>query len=168
MTSTGDRGPTHAYVAAQPRRWRDMLGQFPAIRQVFHALCDLPEGEDATELLEFAAGQEWMADLARRAASVARLDHTMPCEPETDDLRTTLWQLYAATRVRDALLLPHQPGPVDDSVRELDEALHREQPRCRPVPVVLSAAGRSPRQASTRSSMRSSPASPPQDPMPRS
>jgi hypothetical protein len=113
-----------------------MLGEFRAIRQVFHALCDLTEGEDATELLEFAVRQEWMADLARRAASVARLDHTMPCEPETDDLRTTLWQLYAATRVRDALLLPYQPGPVDDSVRELDEALHREQPRCRPVPVV--------------------------------
>lgn len=120
----------------QPRRWRDMLGEFPAIRQVFHALCALREGEDAAELLEFAVRQEWMADLAQRAASVARLDHTMPCEPETDDLRTTLWQLYAATRVRDALLLPHQPGPVDDSVRELDEALHREQPRCRPVPVV--------------------------------
>ena len=29
-------------------------------------------------LEKFAVRQEWMADLARRAASVARLDHTMP------------------------------------------------------------------------------------------
>ena len=112
-----------------------MFEQFPAIRQVFHALCDLGEGEDATELLGFAAGQEWMEDLARRAASVARLDHTMPAEPETDELHETLWQLYAASRVRDVLLLAHQPGPAGDSVRELDQALYREQPRFLPVPV---------------------------------
>ncbi len=111
-----------------------MLDEFPAIRQVFHALCDLGEGEDATELLGFAAEQEWMEDLARRAASVARLDHTMPAEPGTDELHETLWQLYAASRVRDVLLLAHQPDPADDSVRELDQALHREQPGFLPVP----------------------------------
>jgi hypothetical protein len=112
-----------------------MLGEFPAIRQVFHALCSLGEAEDATELLGFAARQEWMGNLARRAASVARLDDTMPAEPETDDLRKTLWELYAASRVRDVLLLAHQPALADDSARDLDEALGREQPRFLPVPV---------------------------------
>jgi hypothetical protein len=118
-----------------PRRWQEMLGEFPAVRQVFHALCAMSEGEDATELLDFAAGQEWMADLARRAGSVARIDDTWPVEPENDDLLETLWELYAASRVRDALLLAHQPGPADDSVGELDQALGRKQPVFRSVPV---------------------------------
>jgi hypothetical protein len=115
-------------------RWREMLIQFPAIRQV-HALCTLAEGEDATELLAFAARQEWMTDLARRAESAARIDYTMPVEPETDDLLLTLWELYAASRVRDVLLLAHQPSPADNSTRELDEALGRSQPGFLPVPV---------------------------------
>lgn len=96
----------------QPGRWREILGEFPAIRQVFHALCALGEGEDATEVLGFAARQEWMAVLARRAGSVARLDDTVPFEPGDEDLLETLWELYAASRVRDVLLLAHQPGPV--------------------------------------------------------
>jgi hypothetical protein len=54
--------------------------------------------------LGFAARQEWMADLARRFESVvARFDHTMAYEPEDDGLVATLWQLCAASRVRDAL-----------------------------------------------------------------
>jgi hypothetical protein len=89
------------------------------------------EGEDASELLGFAARQEWMADLARRAQSVARLADTMPFEPAHEDLRVTLWALYAASRVRDALLLAHQPGPAGDLATELDEKL----PEFRPVPV---------------------------------
>jgi hypothetical protein len=36
---------------------------------------------------------------------------------------------------RDVLLLAHQPGPVPAPVLELDQALHREQPVFRPVPV---------------------------------
>jgi hypothetical protein len=132
----GRRG--YALGAGRPtaRRWREMLGEFPAIRQVFHALCAMGEGEDATELLDFAARQEWMADLARRFGSVvARFDDTMAYEPEDDGLAKTLWQLYAASRVRDALLLAHQPVPADDSVRELDQALGRKLPVFRPVPV---------------------------------
>jgi hypothetical protein len=120
---------------SRPPRWRDMLRRFPAIRQVFHALCTMDEGEDAGELLAFAARQEWMADLARRFESVARLDDTMAYEPEDDGLLDTLWQLYAASRVCDALLLAHQPAPADESVRELDEALGRKLPLFRPVPV---------------------------------
>lgn len=113
-----------------------MLTEFPAIRQVFHALCAMGEGEDATELLDYAARQEWMDDLARRLESlVARFDDTMAYEPEDDVLTETLWQLYAASRVRDALLLAHQPVPADESVCELDQALGREQPVFRPVPV---------------------------------
>jgi hypothetical protein len=116
--------------------WREMLARFPAVRQVFHALTLLGDGEDATELLEFAAGQEWMADLARHAASVARIDGTVPLEPgHDDDLVMTLEQLYAASRVRDLLLLAHQPAPVGDAVGELDDALGREQPQFEPVPV---------------------------------
>jgi hypothetical protein len=116
--------------------WREMLARFPAVRQVFHALTLLGDGEDATELLEFAARQEWMGDLARRAASVARIDGTVPLEPGHDrDLDITLEQLYAASRVRDLLLLAHQPAPAGDEVGELDDALGREPPRFDPVPV---------------------------------
>lgn len=118
-----------------PPKWRAMLEEFPSVRQVFHALCAVGEGGDATELLGFAAQQDWMADLARRAQSVARLDDTIPSEPEYEDLQITLWQLYAATRIRDALLLAHQPGPADDSVLELDQWLYRTQPCFRPVPI---------------------------------
>lgn len=130
--------PADAVRAGGPaaRRWRQLLVEFPAIRQVFHALCALGEGEDATELLDVAARQEWMADVARRFGSLlARFDDTMAYEPEDDVLAETLWQLYAASRVRDALLLAHQPAPADDSVRELDRALGREEPVFRPVPV---------------------------------
>jgi hypothetical protein len=136
MTSEHGRG-REPQQAGQGRagRWREMLGEFPSIRQLFRALCSTDEGEDATELLDFAARQEWMTDLARRAQSVARIDDTWPAEPENDDLMETLWQLYAASRVRDALLLAHQPGPADDSVPELDQALHRKPPGLRPVPV---------------------------------
>ena len=124
--------------AGQPpaSRWRAILGELPAIWQVFHALSAMGEGDDATELLEFAARQQWMTDIARRfEIVVARCDDTMAYEPEDDVLAKTLWQLYAASRVRDALLLAHQPSPADDSVRELDEALGREQPVFLPVPV---------------------------------
>lgn len=121
--------------AEETPHWREALESYPSMRQVFHALCELGEDEDASELLDFAARQEWMADLARRAANEARLDNTMPVEPETDDLRTTLWYLYAASRVRDVLLYAHQPTPANDSVRELDKALYREPPRFRPVAV---------------------------------
>jgi hypothetical protein len=135
MSEHGRGGEARRAGQPRPRRWREMLGEFPAIRQVFHALCVMSEGEDVTELLGFAARQEWMADLARRAESVARLDDTWPVEPENDDLLETLWKLYAASRVRDALLLAHQPGPADGCVRELDLALGRKQPGFRPVPV---------------------------------
>ena len=124
--------------AGQPaaRRWREILSEFPAIRQVFHALCAMGEGEDATEVLDFAARQQWMSDLARRfEIVVARFDDTMAYEPEDDGLAQTLCQLYAASRVRDVLLLTHQPVSADDSVRELDEALGRKQPVFRAVPV---------------------------------
>jgi hypothetical protein len=130
-------GPTQR--AGQPRtgagRWREALKDFPSMRQVFRVLCDLREGDDAAELLDFAGRPQWMADLARGAESVARIDATMPCEPENQVLLETLYQLYAASRVRDILLLAHQPGPATGEVLELDRALGREQPVFRPVPV---------------------------------
>jgi hypothetical protein len=126
-----------AQRSAKPRQqgWQEMLEGLPAMRQVFHVLCDMGEGEDATELLGFAARQEFMADLARRAESVAWLADTIPLEPEYEDLQVTLWELYAASRVRDALLLAHQPGPALATAGELDDGLDRNQPGCRPVPV---------------------------------
>jgi hypothetical protein len=134
MSEHGRGGEAQQAGQLRPQPWREMLSRFPAIRQVFHALCALGGGEDATELLALAFRQEWMADLARHAESVARLDDTMPVEPEMDDLLRTLWELYAASRVRDVLLLAHQPGSAGSSVRDLDEALGREQPRFLPVP----------------------------------
>lgn len=110
MSEHGSSGESRWAGQPQLARWREMLGEFPAFRQVFHALCVMAEGEDASELLEFAARQEWMSDLASRAESVARIDDTMPLEPENGDLGETIFQLYAASRVRDALLLAHQPG----------------------------------------------------------
>lgn len=137
--------------------------------------CDLGQDEDAAELLGFAAGREWMADLARRAQSVAQLDDTVPSEPEHEELQITLWRLYAASRIRDALLLAHQPGPADDSVRELDAWLCRKQPCFQPVPIdqithFFTAIGCRPVTETSfdRSCMRSSPARPPPNPIPRS
>jgi hypothetical protein len=135
MSERGSGGGARPAGQPRPRRRGEMPGEFPAIRQVFHALCAVGEGQDATELLRLAAGQEWLAGLARRAETVARLDDTMPAEPGNADLQETPWELYAASRVRDVLLLTHQPGPADDSVRKLDEALGRKQPHFRPVPV---------------------------------
>lgn len=83
------------------------------MRELYHALSDLPPGADAGELLDGASAQTWMADLAERAASVALLDATRPLEPGLDDLAETLWGLYAASRVRDVLLLAHQPEPLE-------------------------------------------------------
>jgi hypothetical protein len=133
INAHGGGGKARRAGRPRPRGWREMLGEFPAMRQVFHALCAMDE--DATELLGFAARQEWMAGLASRVESVARLDDTMPFEPGNEDLQETLWELYAASRVRDVLLLAHPPGPADDSVHELNEALGRRQPRFQPVPV---------------------------------
>lgn len=113
-----------------------MPSEFATMRQVFHALSAMGEGEDAAGPLDFAVRQQWMADLARRFDFlVARFDDTMAFEPEDDGLVETLWQLYAASRVRDVLLLAHQPVPAGDCVRELDQALGRRQPVFRPVPV---------------------------------
>lgn len=135
MSGHGRGGEVQRAGQPRPRRWREMLEEYPAIRQVFHALCVLDDGEDATELLGFAARQEWMADLGRRVQGVARANDTFALEPENEDLANTLWQLYAASRVRDLLLLAHQPRPADDAVCELDQALGRKQPGFRPVPV---------------------------------
>jgi hypothetical protein len=136
MTSQHGRGGrTHRATPGPPPRWREMLSEFPAIRQVFHALCRMGDGEDATELIDFVARQPWLAVLASRIQSVARLDETMTFEPENDGFVAVLWQLYAASRVRDVLLWAHQPAPADGAVRELDDALGREQPVFRPVPV---------------------------------
>jgi hypothetical protein len=131
----GSGGEARQAGQPPPPTWREMLEEDPSLRRVFRALCDTGEGEDAAELLGFAARQEFMTDLARRAQSVARLDDTIPLEPEHEDLQITLWGLYAASRVRDALLLAHQPGPADDGVGELDGWLYRKQPCFRPVPV---------------------------------
>jgi hypothetical protein len=53
-TKSGEHGRRGDTVRAA-RRWREMLGEFLGIRQVFHALYALGEGQDATGLLEFAA-----------------------------------------------------------------------------------------------------------------
>ena len=50
----GRRGDALRAGHPAARGWREMLGEFPAIRQVFHALCAMDEGEDATELLTSA------------------------------------------------------------------------------------------------------------------
>jgi hypothetical protein len=71
--------------------WRKMLGELPAIRQVFHALCLMEDDEDPADLLEFAARQQWMADLCRRfKIVVARFDETTAIEREDTGLLETL------------------------------------------------------------------------------
>jgi len=88
-----------------------------------------------TRTAAWSAGRSLTWEFVRcgEQVCVARLDDRMPFEPGNQALQETLWQLYAS-RVRDALLLAHQPGPADDSVRELDQALGRRQPGFRPVP----------------------------------
>src|SRR5215813_4842365 len=78
-------------------RWRQMLGEWPAMRQVFHALCLMSDREDPTDLLEFAAQQQWMADLARRfEIVVSRFDATTAIERET----TASWRRYGSCTLR--------------------------------------------------------------------
>jgi hypothetical protein len=131
MSEHGSGGEAQPPAQPRHRARQEMLQDFPEMRGVFNALCDMGEGEDAAELLGFAARQGWVTDLARRAQSVGRLADTMPFEPEQKDLQETLWELYAASRVRDALLLAHQPRPSDNGVR----GLGKELPNFSPVPV---------------------------------
>jgi hypothetical protein len=113
--------------------WRDKVRDWE-MRGVFGVLCDMGAEEDASGMLDFAGVQGWMSDLKAQAESLAILDRTFTLEPSDDELRYSVWALYAASRVRDALLLAHQPDPADDSVAELDKALYRQQPACRTVP----------------------------------
>lgn len=119
---------------SRPRHWWRETVTGLGIRGVFHALCRLDPGEDATEVLDFATGQDWMRELADRSGRLAVLSRTAPVDPGDVDQVRSLELLYAAGRVRDVLLLGHQPDPAGDEVPELDEALGREQPRFRPVP----------------------------------
>ena len=59
MKDHGRDGEARPTDQPQPRRrWQEMLSEFPSIRQVFHAVCALGQGEDATELLDFAGEAE--------------------------------------------------------------------------------------------------------------
>jgi hypothetical protein len=104
------------------------------MRGVFSALCEMGEGDDVSAVLDFAAGQDWMRDLAARAGRLTVAGRTVPFTPGDEDLLQSLWLLYAASRVRDVLLLGHQPEPADDAVRDLDQALGRRQPSFPAIP----------------------------------
>jgi hypothetical protein len=106
------------------------------MRGVFHALCGCDSATAVLEVLDYARGQPWLAGLALSCQQVAALGRTSPVEPENQEALDCLWQLYAASRVRDVLLLAHQPPPADaGSKREFDQALGREEPSFGPVPV---------------------------------
>ena len=113
--------------------WRERL-RTDGMRAVYHAVLDLEDGEDPVPLLDEARGTPWMRELAARAVTVSVAARTTPCEPDDVPLRETLWALYAAARVRDVLLLPHQPPPVDVIVGP-DGEDDRRGPVHRPVPV---------------------------------
>jgi hypothetical protein len=119
---------------AQPW-WVEAMPRF-GMRSLFHALCDLEPGADPEPVLSCAAGQPWLAELAGRLTQLGTLDRTRPFQPGQGELGQALTDLYAASRVRDVLLMAHQPPPADpDGLPEPDEALGRSFPVFAPVPV---------------------------------
>lgn len=118
-------------------RWLDLLRDEPTPRRLFNALCSSPADAAAAPLLAAFSRGEVVREIAGRAAGVGRVARTIPHEVGSDHfLDDTLCALYAMARVRDVLLLAHQPVPQPDGqVAKLDSALGREFPRLPPVPV---------------------------------
>jgi hypothetical protein len=117
--------------------WREAIPRF-GMRSLFHALCDL-DHDDPEPILDYASGQPALTDLAERFSQLSVLDRTHPYQPGDEPLRTSLALLYAASRVRDVLLMAHQPEPADPAgqreQREMDEVLGRTRPSFPAVPV---------------------------------
>jgi hypothetical protein len=123
-------------MAIQPGSlWREQVTRF-GMRGVFNALRGCEPASAAQDVLDHASNQPWLAELGRDCQEVAELSRTRPVEPPDEVLLAILWQLYAASRVRDVLLLGHQPAPLDEDARqEFDAALGRKEPLFGPVPV---------------------------------
>jgi hypothetical protein len=125
----------HGHAPRPADWWRDSVANY-WMRGVFHALCDCASDDGVRQVLEHASRQPWMPELARSFQQVAALDRTAPVEVADSEGMVRLWQLYAASRVRDVLLLAHQPPPADAAGKaEFDEALGRAEPSFGPVPV---------------------------------
>ena len=124
----------NAANVAAAAQWPDTVSRY-GMRGLFHALCDL-DGTDPGPVLDHAVTRPWMAEAARRLSTLAVLDRTRPAQPGDRELTDTLYLLHAASRVRDILLLAHQPPPLDPAgLTSLDEALGRTPPSFGPVPV---------------------------------
>jgi hypothetical protein len=57
------------------------------MRGVFHALCSCDSQSTALDILDYASGQAWLADLARDCQEVAELGRTRPVEPADEALQ---------------------------------------------------------------------------------
>src|SRR5580658_3855247 len=115
--------------------WREAIPRF-GMRSLFHALCDLGRDDPPEPILDYASGQTWLADQAERFSQLSVLDRTHPYEPGDEQLWASLALLYAASRVRDVLLLAHQPAPANPGeLHDMDEMLGRTRPSFAAVPV---------------------------------
>src|SRR5580698_253927 len=124
----------NAANVAAAAQWPDTVSRY-GMRGLFHALSD-PDSTDPGPVLDHAVTRPWMAEAARRLSTLAVLDRTRPAQPGDRELTDTLYLLHAASRVRDILLLAHQPPPLDPAgLTSLDEALGRTPPSFGPVPV---------------------------------
>jgi hypothetical protein len=115
--------------------WREAIPRF-GMRSLFHALCDLGRDDPPEPILDYASGQPWLADQAERFSQLSVLDRTHPYEPGDEQFWASLALLYAASRVRDVLLLAHQPAPANPGeLHDMDEMLGRTRPSFAAVPV---------------------------------
>jgi hypothetical protein len=115
--------------------WREAIPRF-GMRSLFHALCDLGRDDPPEPILDYASSQPWLADQAERFSQLSVLDRPHLYEPGDEQLWASLALLYAASRVRDVLLMAHQPAPANPGeVHDMDEMLGRNRPSSAAVPV---------------------------------
>jgi len=115
--------------------WQESIRDY-GMRGLFHSLCDVQGGMPITDRLDYASGQPWVTDVARRFLVLSSSEAAERWEPGNDELLHSLFLLYATARVRDVLLFAHQPLPLDsDAKAAFDQALNRTAPSFAPLPL---------------------------------
>src|SRR5690349_4620137 len=101
--------------------WKEPLDKFH-MRTLYHALSEY-DGDDVWgDVLTYAMQRPWVAELEARFGGVRVAARTDPWTRGDDELLQTLFLLYASSRVRDVLVFPYQPPPLDpEQQRSFDE-----------------------------------------------
>jgi hypothetical protein len=107
--------------------WREAI-RAGGFRALFMVLLECDSAAKVDEVLGFAAGCTDLRSAAARWRGLTALDVARPVRSE-EALRADSWSMYAASRVRDVLLLAHQPEPDESGdTQDQDEWLHRRSP----------------------------------------